>query len=97
MTFIDVLPSREARTQIPRALRRFRAEGVTAAPVVFGAHRRPEAVVIPFELYKALLPAIAEFTQNRSEKLARTDPPRAFLGEPDTVEDSVTRGTAPAG
>jgi hypothetical protein len=27
---------------------------------VFGSHRRPEAVVIPFELYTSLLPAIEE-------------------------------------
>lgn len=57
---VHVLPSREARVEIPRALRRFRAEGAAAEPVVFGSHRRPEAVVIPFELYSALLPVIEE-------------------------------------
>lgn len=60
MTITHVLPSREARTEIPKALRRFRAEGATAEPIVFGSHRRPEAVVIPFELYESLLPAIEE-------------------------------------
>lgn len=28
--------------------------------MIFGSHRRPEAVVIPFELYASLLPAIEE-------------------------------------
>lgn len=60
MSITQVLPSREARTEIPKALRRFRAEGATADPLVFGSHRRPEAVVIPFDLYVALLPAIEE-------------------------------------
>ena len=60
MSIAHVLPSREARTEIPKALRRFRTEGVTADPVVFGSHRRPEAVVIPFDLYMLLLPAIEE-------------------------------------
>lgn len=60
MPVTHVLPSREARTEIPKALRRFRAEGATAEPVVFGSHRRAEAVVIPFELYTSLLPAIEE-------------------------------------
>lgn len=60
MSIAHVLPSREARTEIPKALRRFRTEGVTADPLVFGSHRRPEAVVIPFELYTSLLPAIEE-------------------------------------
>ena len=60
MSIAPILPSREARTEIPKALRRFRSEGPTADPVIFGAHRRPEAVVIPFELYRSLLPAIEE-------------------------------------
>lgn len=60
MAHTHVLPSREARTEIPKALRRFRTDGAAADPVVFGSHRRPEAVVIPFELYTSLLPAIEE-------------------------------------
>ena len=28
--------------------------------MVFGSHRRPEAVVIPYELYTELLPAIED-------------------------------------
>ncbi|RGE19024.1 hypothetical protein [Leucobacter sp. wl10] len=60
MSIPRVFPSREARAEIPQALQRFRSEGALAEPVVFGAHRRPEAVVIPFELYTALLPAIEE-------------------------------------
>lgn len=60
MSIVQVLPSREARVEIPKALRRFRTEGAAAEPVLFGSHRRPEAVVIPFELYTSLLPAIEE-------------------------------------
>lgn len=55
-----VLPSGDARTALPEALRRFRAEGVAADPVVFGSHRKPEAVVIPFELYAQMLPVIED-------------------------------------
>ncbi|MEO6115354.1 MAG: hypothetical protein ABIP33_03125 [Pseudolysinimonas sp.] len=55
-----VLPSREIRTELPKALQRFRRDGIGAAPVVFGAHRKPEAVVIPFELYASLLPLIED-------------------------------------
>ncbi|WFP16739.1 hypothetical protein [Citricoccus muralis] len=60
MTIVHVLPTREARSEIPKALRRFRTEGPISDPVIFGSHRRPEAVVIPFELYSSLLPAIEE-------------------------------------
>ena len=67
----SVLPSRELRTEFPKALERFRIQGIAAAPVVFGAHRKPEAVMIPFELYARLLPAIedleiAELVRNRT-------------------------------
>ena len=55
-----VLPSGDARRALPEALRRFRSEGLAAEPVVFGSHRRPEAVVIPFELYAQLLPVIED-------------------------------------
>ena len=63
-----VLPSREARTEIPKALRRFRIDGALAEPVVFGSHRRPEAVMIPFELYTALLPMIEELKSATPER-----------------------------
>ncbi|MFC4245087.1 hypothetical protein ACFOYW_17095 [Gryllotalpicola reticulitermitis] len=55
-----ILPSGHARTELPKALARFRAESAAAQPLIFGSHRKPEAVVIPFELYTSLLPAIEE-------------------------------------
>ncbi|TIH36150.1 hypothetical protein D4765_10215 [Subtercola vilae] len=45
---------------LPDALRRFRAQGVMAQPVIFGGHRRAEGVVIPFELYAELVPVIED-------------------------------------
>ncbi|PPG94306.1 type II toxin-antitoxin system Phd/YefM family antitoxin [Rathayibacter rathayi] len=56
----SVLPSRELRVELPKVLDRFRHEGMGSQPVVFGAHRKPEAVVIPFELYATLLPLIED-------------------------------------
>ena len=55
-----VMPSGELREQLPAVLKRFRVEHAAAAPVIFGSHRKPEAVVIPFELYAQLLPAIED-------------------------------------
>jgi len=51
----EVLPTREARAKLPSMLAGFRARGVAADPVVIGAHRRPEAVVLSYELYLSLL------------------------------------------
>ena len=76
MAITHVLPSREARTEIPKALRRFRVEGASAEPVVFGSHRRPEAVVIPFELYSALLPVIEEMEIADVVRARRGEQPR---------------------
>ena len=57
---LPVLPSRDARDELPKALKRFRAEGIAAEPLVFGSHRKPEGVVIPFELYEELLPLVED-------------------------------------
>ncbi|WP_454293459.1 hypothetical protein [Salana multivorans] len=80
MLIAPILPSRDARAEIPKALRRFRAEGATAEPLIFGSHRRPEAVVIPFELYRELLPAIEELELAALVRERRTEPSRP-LGE----------------
>lgn len=74
MSIPRILHSREARTEIPKALRRFRSEGRLADPVIFGSHRRPEAVVLPFELYTALLPAIAQLKVGSDERAGEDAP-----------------------
>jgi len=50
----DVLATREARAALPAMLERFRQDGADAEPVVIGAHRRPEAVVLSYERYLQL-------------------------------------------
>lgn len=50
----DVLATREARAQLPSLLERFRQDGADAEPVIIGARRRPEAVVLSYERYLEL-------------------------------------------
>lgn len=50
----DVLATREARAQLPAMLERFRRAGSDAEPVVIGARRKPEAVVLSYERYLEL-------------------------------------------
>lgn len=50
----DVLATREARAALPAMLKRFRQDGADAEPIVIGARRRPEAVVLSYELYLRL-------------------------------------------
>ncbi|MGN7800215.1 hypothetical protein [Leifsonia sp. 22587] len=70
-----VLPTNEARVALTKALARFREQGALAEPVVFGAQRRPEGVMIPFELYEELLPVIEDL------EIAHLARARAAAGE----------------
>lgn len=54
MAITQVRTSREAREELGATLARFQVEGAMAEPVIFGAHRKPQAAVIPFELYERL-------------------------------------------
>lgn len=54
-TALPVLGTRELRGSIPRILAGFRRLGAKAQPVFCGAHRRPEAVFLPYERYAEML------------------------------------------
>lgn len=54
MAITHVRTSREAREELGATLARFQVEGAMAEPVIFGAHRKPQATIIPFELYERL-------------------------------------------
>jgi predicted nucleotidyltransferase len=49
-----VVPVSAARAQLTGMLRAFRADPNGATPVVFGSHRVPEAVLLPYEQFEAL-------------------------------------------
>jgi hypothetical protein len=52
---IKVLAMGEARRCLPQNSRYFEECGVKAAPVFFGAHRKPAGVMLSYELYLQLL------------------------------------------
>jgi len=43
-------PSEQSRRWA--VLARFRLEGAAAEPVAFGSHRKPEAILLPYEVYE---------------------------------------------
>ena len=49
---IQVHPLSEVRARLSGILARFRSEGSAAEPVAFGTHRKPEAVLLPYETYE---------------------------------------------
>lgn len=51
----EVHTTTETRERLTGHVKRFRQEGASAEPVVFGSHRRPEAVVLPFPAFEELM------------------------------------------
>jgi antitoxin StbD len=45
----------EARMRLPAHVRRFREQGLDAEPVIFGDRRRPDAALLPYEMFELLL------------------------------------------
>ena len=45
-------PLSEVRQRLSGILARFRREGAAAEPVAFGSHRKPEAILLPYEVYE---------------------------------------------
>ena len=60
MTIQEVETVTEARTEISRHIGDFRINGLLSEPVLIGSHRKPEAALIPAELYEQLIPRIEE-------------------------------------
>ncbi len=55
-----ILPTSEARAKLSQIAAQFERDGVSAEPVAFGSHRRPQGVIIPWELWLEILPAIED-------------------------------------
>lgn len=92
-----VVPVAEARAGLSGVLRDFRARGAAARPVVIGSHRRPEAVLLPYEAFATLSaadagasPRVLDLLRRRKsliERLARANRIRSVR-----VFGSVARG-----
>lgn len=62
MPVLEVVPAGDARRDLPKYLKAFRDAPENADPVVFGPHRKAEAVLMPIEQYRAMLARIEELT-----------------------------------
>jgi PHD/YefM family antitoxin component YafN of YafNO toxin-antitoxin module len=56
----EVLPTNEARAKLNQIAARFDHDGTDAAPVVFGSHRRAQGVIVSWQLWQRLGPAIED-------------------------------------
>ena len=92
---VNVAPVFEARQQLSQILARFRVEGEESAPVVLGSQRRPEAVLVSYERFRAtearLESAEAWIARARADAQALASV-RAEGLEPDAFGHAVAQG-----
>ena len=73
----------DTRKHLTGHVARFRAEGIEAAPVVFGDRRRPDAVLLPYETFVLLLDVAEDLViaERIRERAASDNGRRTSLGE----------------
>ncbi len=73
----------DARRDLTGHVARFRDEGLDAEPVVFGDHRRPEAVLLPHVTFQMLLDVAEDIAiaERLRERFAEDNGNRATLAE----------------
>jgi antitoxin StbD len=86
----EVLATREVREQLPSLLAQFRAAGADAEPVVIGARRRPEGVVLSYERYLKLLEGRERVRTILADRAAREE----GLGEDEALRLAVSEQRA---
>lgn len=68
-----MLPTTEARAKLSQIAAEFERRGVGAEPVAFGSHRRPQGVIIPWELWLEILPAVEDHLDATEARQRLTD------------------------
>lgn len=73
----------DTRQHLTAHVARFRAEGAMAQPVIFGDRRRPEAVLLSYEIYEQLIELLDDLVteQRVRERLANDTGERFTLDE----------------
>ncbi len=56
----EILPTTEARAKLSQIAAEFERSGARSEPVPFGSHRRPQGVIISWDLWLEILPAIED-------------------------------------
>lgn len=56
----EVLPTNEARARLNQIAAGFEHDGADATPVVFGSHRRAQGVIVSWQLWQQIAPAIED-------------------------------------
>ncbi len=79
----EILPTTEARAKLSQIVAEFDREGVDSEPVTFGSHRRPQGVIIAWDLWLEILPAIEDHLDavEARHRLAHAGEERVSFGD----------------
>jgi antitoxin StbD len=91
-----------ARAELTTRVSEFRGLGDDARPIVFGSHRKPQAVVVPYDLFTALLdlaegvphiPRAAEPAKRSRKKAKLTESAQIVQNLPELEKEHVGAST----
>jgi hypothetical protein len=91
-----------ARAELTTRVSEFRGLGDDARPIVFGSHRKPQAVVVPYDLFTALLdlaegvphlPRTAEPAKRSRKKAKISDSAQIVQNLPELEKEHVGAST----
>jgi antitoxin StbD len=91
-----------ARAELTTRVSEFRGLGDDARPIVFGSHRKPQAVVVPYDLFTALLdlaegvphiPRAAEPAKRSRKKAKVSDSAKIVQNLPELEKEHVGAST----
>lgn len=70
----EVKTTSETRAELTKILAVFRKQGKKALPVLFGSHRKPEAVLLPAKLWQKILHEVGEleFANELLQRMSNT-------------------------
>lgn len=91
----DVLPTNEARPRVNQIAAIFDRVGATVEPVTFGSHRRPQAVIVPWVLWRQLSPMIEVALDLAVARVRSRTPAPSALTTPTSWQPLMRRGPAP--
>jgi hypothetical protein len=93
MSIGEVLPTNEARARLNAIAAGFDADGSHAEPVVFGSHRRAQGVIVSWELWQRIAPAVEDVLDKElaTRRLATTKGKGKWLTRAE-VDATLRRG-----
>ena len=91
-----------ARAELTTRVAAYRDLGEEARPIVFGSHRKPQAVVVPYDLFTAMmdlaegvphLPRAAEPTKRSRKKAKISDSAKIVQNLPELEKEHIGAST----